>query len=184
LQSVSISGTGSEYQLDVVPAPGLPIGRPVVSADGRNLLISFPAPSAMPQQTASLDLRAPGSIPQPSFAPPLQPRAVAPPLGDMAVGSMVLRNQGFVNLRGPRVTLNLRKAKALDALLLLTRMGNYGFVFVDDRANSVTTAVKALSLALVRVRFNQVTSKSVHRKIPELMSQIRLVLIQSQKACL
>jgi type IV pilus assembly protein PilQ len=139
LQSVSISGAGSEYQLDVVPTPGMPIARPVVSADGRNLLISFPAPSAMPQQTASLDLRAPGSIPQPSFAPPLQPRAVAPPLGDMAVGSMVLRNQGFVNLRGPRVTLNLRKAKALDALLLLTRMGNYGFVFVDDRANSVTT---------------------------------------------
>jgi type IV pilus assembly protein PilQ len=132
LQSVSISGTGSEYQLDVVPAPGLPIGRPVVSADGRNLLISFPAAATTPEQTASLDLRNPGSIPQPAFAPPLQPRAVAPPLGDMAVGSMVLRNRSFINVSGPRVTMTLRNAPARDALMSLAQMGGYGFVYVDD----------------------------------------------------
>lgn len=136
LQSVSISGTGREYQLDVVPAPGLPIGRPVISADGRNLLISFPAPSAMPQQTASLDLRTPGSIPQPAYAPPLQQRAVAPPLGDMAVGTMVLRNRSFINVSGPPVTMTLRNAPARDALMALAQMGGYGFVYVDDTASA------------------------------------------------
>lgn len=136
LQSVSFSGTGREYQLDVVPAPGLPIGRPVISADGRNLLISFPAPSAMPQQTASLDLLTPGSIPQPFFAPPLQQRAVAPPLGDMAVGTMVLRNRSFINVSGPPVTMTLRNAPARDALMALAQMGGYGFVYVDDTASA------------------------------------------------
>ena len=132
LQSVSLSGSGSDYQLEVIPVPGLPIGRPVISADGRNLLISFPAPASLTQQTARLDLRQPGSVPQPAFAPPLQPRAVAPPLGDMAVGSMVLRNRSFINVSGPPVTMTLRNAPARDALMALAQMGGYGFVFVDD----------------------------------------------------
>lgn len=140
MQAVSISGSGNEYQLDVVPGQGQPIGRPVVSADGRNLLISFPAPAQGPQQTADLDLRTPGSIPQPSYAPPLQPRAVAPPLGDMAVGSMVLRNRSFINVSGPPVTMTLRNAPAQDALMALAQMGGYGFVYVDDLSSSPTAA--------------------------------------------
>jgi type IV pilus assembly protein PilQ len=139
LQSVSLSGSGSDYAIEVVPTPGAPLARPVVSADGRNLVITFPGGAQQPiQRTATLNLQEPGRVPQSSFAPPLQPRAVAPPLGDMAVGSMVLANQGFVNLAGPRVTLNLRNAKAIDALQLLARLGGYGFVFVDDRAASVS----------------------------------------------
>ena len=143
LQSVSISGSGSEYQLDVVPVQGLPSGRPVISAEGRNRLISFPAPSAIPQQTASLDPLTPGSIPQPAYAPPLQQRAVAPPLGDMAVGSMVLRNRSFINVSGPPVTMTLRNAPARDALMALAQMGGYGFVYVDD-----TSAASAGSTAI------------------------------------
>jgi len=104
----------------------------VVSADGSNLLISFPVPPTVAQQTARLDLRQPGSVPQPTFAPPLQPRAVAPPLGDMAVGSMVLRNRSFINISGPPVTMTLRNAPARDALMALAQMGGYGFVYVDD----------------------------------------------------
>ena len=139
-QLVSLAGSGQQFQLQVVPMPGVPLRRPVVSADGRNLVISFAAPAEMPSQTARLDLRQPGAVPQPTFAPPLQPRAVAPPLGDMAVGSMVLRNQGFVNLSGPTISLNLRGARAVDALQSLARIGGYGFVFVDDSAVTVTSA--------------------------------------------
>ena len=132
LQMVSLAGAGSEYQLQVTPMPGAPLARPVVSADGRNLVISFPTAPQVAQQTARLDLRQPGVVPQPSFAPPLQPRAVAPPLGDMAVGSMVLRNRSFINVSGPPVTMTLRNAPARDALMTLAQMAGYGFVFVDD----------------------------------------------------
>jgi type IV pilus assembly protein PilQ len=139
LQLVSLNGSGSDYAIEVVPTPGVPLARPVVSADGRNLVITFPTGAQqLIRRTATLNLQEPGRVPQSSFAPPLQPRAVAPPLGDMAVGSMVLANQGFVNLAGPRVTLNLRNAKAIDALQLLARLGGYGFVFVDDRATSAS----------------------------------------------
>ena len=42
LQSVSLDGAGTSFQLDVVPMAGMPMARPVVSADGQNLILSFP----------------------------------------------------------------------------------------------------------------------------------------------
>ena len=135
LQTVSLQGSGSNYALEVVPTQGTLLGRPVVSADGRNLVITFPNGALSPlRQTASLNVQQPGRVPQPVVAPPLQPRAVAPPLGDMAVGSMVLRNQSYVNVSGPNVTLALRNAPAKDALMSLAQLGGYGFVFVDDQS--------------------------------------------------
>jgi type IV pilus assembly protein PilQ len=134
LQSVSLEGSGSSFQLEVVPMAGATAARPVVSADGQNLVLSFSAPAQQKASTASADRRLPGTVPQAVFAPPLQPRAVAPPLGDMAVGSMVLRNQSFVDVSGPNVTLTLRNAPAKDALMAIAQLGGYGFVYVDEGA--------------------------------------------------
>ena len=132
LRQVSIQGAGSSYRIDVTPLPGVPLGRPVVSADGRDLILSFTAPSAPSTQTGQFNLRQPGALPQASYAPPLQPRAVAPPLGDMAVGTMVLRNRSYLSLSGPPVTMTLRNAPAKDALMALAQMGGYGFVYVGE----------------------------------------------------
>jgi len=132
LQSVSLSGAGRDYQLQVVPMAGASLSRPVVSADGRNLIISFSTPVQPADQSARFNLREPGSVPQPAYAPPLQPRAVAPPLGDMAVGTMVLSNRSFLKLNGPPVTMTLRNAPSKDALMALAQLGGYGFVYVAD----------------------------------------------------
>jgi type IV pilus assembly protein PilQ len=122
---------------------GAPASKPVVSADGRNLILSFSAPSELVSKTATFNLNQPGSVPQPRYAPPLQPRAVAPPLGDMAVGTMVLRNRSYLNLSGPPVTMTLRNAPAKDALMALSQMGGYGFVYVDDEERSGAAAASA-----------------------------------------
>lgn len=139
LQLVSFQGSGNTFQIQVEPMPGAPLGRPVVSADGRNLVITFATVPQVSEQTARLDLRTPGAVPQPSYAPPLQPRAVAPPLGDMAVGSMVLRNRSFLNVSGPAVSMTMRNAPARDVLMALAQMGGYGFVYVDDVASTGTS---------------------------------------------
>lgn len=131
-ETVSLEGEGTRFFLQVSPSRGGSMPRPVVSADGRNLILTFPAPRQSSTQTGRLDLNTPGRVDQPRFAPPLQPRAVAPPVGDMAVGSMLLRNRSFVNLRGPSVTMTLRNAPAKDALMAVAQMGGYGFVYVDD----------------------------------------------------
>lgn len=149
LKRVSIRGSGREFELEVVPMPGAPASKPVVSADGRNLILSFRAPTELVSKTGTFNLNQPGSVPQQRYAPPLQPRAVAPPLGDMAVGTMVLRNRSYLNLSGPPVTMTLRNAPAKDALMALSQMGGYGFVYVDDeeRPGAQASAGPTVSLS-------------------------------------
>jgi type IV pilus assembly protein PilQ len=132
LQSVRIEGSGNVFELKVSPTPGLPLGRPVVSADGRSLILTFNAPALSSLQTLTPNATTPGRVPQPAFVPPLQPRAVAPPLGDMAVGSMTISNPSYVNVSGPPVTMTLRNAPAKDVLMALSQLGGYGFVYVDE----------------------------------------------------
>ena len=135
LQSVSFDGGGQTFALSVTPVPGINLGRPVVSSDGRDLIVTFASP--VPQaslQTSRPNLAQPGAVPLPTFAPPLQPRAVAPPLGDMAVGTMTLRNPGYLELSGPPVTMTLKNASAKDALMRLAQLGGYGFAYVADPA--------------------------------------------------
>ena len=131
-QTITLDGSGSSYRVGVTPVAGAPLGRPVVSGDGVNMIISFPASAQVSLPVARSNARQPGYIPQATFAPPLQPRAVAPPLGDMAVGSMTLRNPGYLNLSGPAVTMTLKNALAKDALMALAQVGGYGFAYVEE----------------------------------------------------
>ncbi len=148
LQSVSLSGSGESYQLKVEGVAGRPLLDPVVSADGRNLILSFPGLAGPTVQTGRLDLQTPGRVPQAAYVPPLRQRAVAPPLGDMAVGTMVLSNRSFVQVSGPPVTLTLNNAPAKDALMSLARLGGYGFIFVgDDSQPGTSTAVETSATA-------------------------------------
>ncbi len=141
-QSLSLVGAGQVFELQITPIPGYPLGRPVVSADGRDLILSFASSGQASQQTSSLDLRRPGRVSEPTaaYVPPLQPRAVAPPVGDMAVGTMLLTNSSYLNVSGPPVTMTLRNAPARDVLMALSRLGGYGFVFVEDSSKADNAA--------------------------------------------
>jgi len=151
-QSLSLVGAGQVFELQITPIPGYPLGRPVVSADGRDLILSFAASGQASQQTSSLDLRRPGRVSEPTaaYVPPLQPRAVAPPVGDMAVGTMLLTNNSYLNVSGPPVTMTLRNAPARDVLMALSRLGGYGFVFVEDsgRADNAAAAPSTLPISI------------------------------------
>jgi type IV pilus assembly protein PilQ len=136
LQSISLDGSGNTFSVVVTPVPGYPVGRPVVSADGRDMILTFAASVQPTLQTSTPNLSAPGRVAQPGYVPPLQPRAVAPPVGDMAVGTMLLSNSSYVNVSGPPVTMTLKNAPAKDVLMALARLGNYGFVFVDEAAGA------------------------------------------------
>ena len=135
-QTISLSGVGNQFNIQVAPVPGFPLGRPLVSADGNNLILTFAAAPQASQQTFSRDLTIPGRVPQPDMVPPLQPRAVAPPVGDMAVGSILIANSGFVNVSGPPITMTMQNAPARTVLMSLSRMGGYGFVYVNADASS------------------------------------------------
>jgi type IV pilus assembly protein PilQ len=102
----------------------------------------------------------------PTYAPPLQARAVAPPLGDMAVGTMTLRNPGYVNVSGPSVTMTLKNAPAKDALMALAQMGGYGFVFVEDSpaqggANPAPAGLRTVSISFRGESFSRALNSTL-----------------------
>ena len=138
LASVRLRGSGSTFQLEVTSVAGTVLPKPQILATGDDLVLRFRGLTGAisTRQTGSFDLRRPGRIPQPVYAPPLRARAVAPPLGDMAVGSMLIGNRSFVQVSGPPVTLTLNNAPAKDALMALARIGDYGFVYVGSSEDS------------------------------------------------
>ena len=136
LAMVQLRSEGSATTLQVEAVSGQALSTPEIRASGDDLIISFArlSPLRPGESSGLLDLTRPGRIAQPGFVPPVRPRAVAPPLGDMAVGTMLINNRSFVQVSGPSVSLTLNNAPAKDALMSLARLGGYGFVFVGDGA--------------------------------------------------
>jgi type IV pilus assembly protein PilQ len=141
VRSLSIEGSGTVFTLRATPVGGYPLRPPLVSADGRNLILSFAAPMQASLQTTQRNSLAPGAVANPNLVPPLRARATAPPVGDMAVGTMVLKDPSYLNVRGPRVTLTFRGVPVSVALQSLARLGKYGFVY--NKAEETEAAKKA-----------------------------------------
>ena len=128
------AGADADFELLVTAVEGMALPEPVINSDGSNLIVSF---RQLPIRTTvlqggRLDLSRPGRVQQPVAVPPMRARASAPPLGDMAVGSMLLNNRSYVRAEGPSVSLTLNNAPAKDALMSLARLGGYGFVYVGE----------------------------------------------------
>ena len=133
LFTVRLEPADAGLDLIVRSRSGHTVPVPRIASGGSELVVSFDNLPVKPSSTsARLDLRRPGRVAQPVAAPPVRPRAVAPPLGDMAVGTMLINNRSFVQASGPPVTLTLNNAPAKDALMSLARLGGYGFVFVGE----------------------------------------------------
>ena len=138
LLSVRLEPLDSDLQLIVKARMGERVPTPTIGSNGKSLVVSFAGLTGPDVRSSGrLDLRRPGRVAQPVMAPPMRPRAVAPPLGDMAVGTMLISNRSFVKASGPPVSLTLNKAPAKDALISLARLGGYGFVYVGDSNSSV-----------------------------------------------
>ena len=139
LRSIRLSSSGQGgLELVVLAVQGATLSEPQTRVDGKSLIISF---ASLPTQVTALtrgqlDLSRPGRVAQPRFVPPLRSRATAPPLGDMAVGSMLVSPQNFINIPGPPVSLVLKDAPAKDALMSLARIGGFSFVYVNPRVQT------------------------------------------------
>ena len=139
LQSIRLSPNNQgELELVVKASQGMVLPDPQIRVDGNSLIVSFTRLQRQTMALASgrLDLSRPGRVPQPRFVPPLQSRATAPPLGDMAVGTMLVNPNNVINISGPPVSLVLNNAPAKDALMSLARIGGFGFVYVNSKGDA------------------------------------------------
>ena len=152
LQSIRLSAKEQGvFELVVKASKGMALPEPQIQVDGSSLIVSF---TRLPIQTRALtsgrlDLERPGRVEQPHFVPPVQSRATAPPLGDIAVGTMLVNPSSLVNVSGPPVSLVLNGAPAKDALMSLARIGGFSFVYVNSpqEASGGDQSVELVSMA-------------------------------------
>jgi type IV pilus assembly protein PilQ len=149
MQRISLDGSGDSFRLTVTPTAGASLASPVVSSDGRDLVVRFPASPLTVTQTTRPNLNQPTPVPSPAYVPPLRPRAVAPPVGDMAVGTMTTRAPGVINVSGPPVSMIFRNAPSATVLFELAKIAGYGFVAMPDSqsCNLGVGGVQTLSTA-------------------------------------
>ena len=157
LLSVRLEPLESDLQLIVKARMGERVPTPTIGSNGDSLVVTFSGLTGPePRSIGRLDLRRPGRVAQPVMAPPMRPRASAPPLGDMAVGTMLINNRSYVQANGPSVSLTLNNAPAKDALMSLARLGGYGFVYVGESDPNVDTAtVAGVTMAFRDERFDR-----------------------------
>ena len=161
LESITLEPSGNEVLLTVKASEGISLPAPVIASNGQELVISLPgfANTTTDRGTARLDLSRPGRVQRQAYVPSMRRRAVAPPLGDMAVGTMLINNRSFVQASGPPVSLTLNNAPAKDALMSMARLGGYGFVFVRDGlekdAGSSETGGYPVTMAFRNERFDR-----------------------------
>ena len=156
LTSIRLEPSDDVLTLTVKAQPDISLSVPTISSNGADLIISFVGlPSQVVRQTGQLDLRRPGRVAQATAVPPMRARASAPPVGDMAVGTMLINNRSFVAVSGPPVSLTLSNAPAKDALMSLARLGGYGFVFVSENDTDASTSSTPVSMSFRNERFDR-----------------------------
>jgi type IV pilus assembly protein PilQ len=136
IDTVGLDGGDRSWRLQV---NGRGLGAPLVSADGTSVRLRFAA-QPVPRLTAgSYDLSAPGRVPQEPFVPPLRRRAVAPPGGDMAIGTIAMRGS-HLSLPGAGYVqrMQLHNTPAKDVLMFLARAGGYNAIFASAAKSAGT----------------------------------------------
>ena len=134
IDTVGLDGGDRSWRLQV---NGRGLGSPLVTADGTSVRLRFAAQPVPRLTSGSYDLTTPGRVPQEAFVPPLRRRAVAPPGGDMAIGTIALRgSQLSLPGAGRLQRMQLHNTSARDALMVLSRAGGYNAIFASSNKSA------------------------------------------------
>ncbi len=145
----SLIRSGGGLILSVMRKDGRRMNEAVVSETATGLVFAFTPQSVPTSETGFLDPVKPRRLPQQAYAPRLQRRAVAPAVGDIAVGTTAIPNPNLLNITGPVVSVKYRQTNARHAFEDLVSRGGYGFVWVpvDPRFTSSVSSTSNSSAA-------------------------------------
>ena len=130
MDSIMFDGTGTLWRLEVTALEGNSLAPPLITANGRDVDVSFKAQPLPSMEAGSYDLNTPGRVRRNTYVPPLRKRATAPPVGDMAIGTIAIKgNEVRMPGAGKVERLTLRNAPARDVLMTLGRAGGYNVAF-------------------------------------------------------
>ena len=143
-----LEGDGGRFRLSLRPPEDGELPEPEVSSDGQWLNFRFAATAPAQQIGADADGSAAGSEAQTRVVPPLRQRAIAPPLGDMAVSDITMAGD-IVTLPsdGKVDRLVLRQAPAREVLISLATMGGYNTAYFPSEDDEGEGPLVSLNLS-------------------------------------
>ena len=134
MDSIIFDGRGTLWRLEITALDGNNLAPPVITANGRDVEVSFKAQPLPSMEAGSYDLNTPGRVRRNTYVPPLRKRATAPPVGDMAIGTIAIKgNEVRMPGAGTVERLTLRNAPARDVLMSLGRAGGYNVAFYSKK---------------------------------------------------
>ena len=137
--------SGRGLILTVTRRDGRRMSEAVVSETSTGVLFAFIPQSVPTTDLGTLDPLQLRRVPQQTSAPRLQRRAVAPSVGDIAVGTTAIPNPNLLDIAGPVVSVKYRQINARHAFEDLVSRAGYGFVWVPvDPSFKPTGSVAAV----------------------------------------
>ena len=73
--------------------------------------------------------------------------------GEITVGEFLIPSRGYVNLKGPKVTLNINDSDVLQTLKFLAKTGNYGFLYVGNNSSENEAGDEEIFIPKVTANF-------------------------------
>ena len=170
----SLTRSGSGLILTVTRQDGRRMSEAVVSQTATGLLFAFTPQPVPTRQTGYVDPAQPRRLPQQAYAPQLQRRAVAPAVGDIAVGTTAIPNPNLLNITGPVVSVKYRQTNARHAFEDLVSRGGYGFVWVpvDPRFNATSAATSAPTATPTPVGFDPMNPMAAGSQVQPISSSM------------
>jgi type IV pilus assembly protein PilQ len=125
----------STVRVTVQGVQGAPVGETLRRDDRQGLLVIRFNPTGALSNSSPVPNNTPVIGPSPNSAVPFTPRAVAPPVGDMAVGN-INAEPDAIDLGGGQIIpkLLLRNAPVREVLTLLGRAANVNVAFAEEEA--------------------------------------------------
>ena len=133
IKTLTLSGTEDTIRIVITPLDGIKFSDEEIEIEDDSLKMIFPKQSlpnnrltennifSLPTIKSRLDKNISSSR-----------GAIAPPLGDISVGTTFIPNLKTVELEGPEVSMVFKGATAKSAIEFLISKTNYGYVWVQD----------------------------------------------------
>ncbi len=131
IKVVTLTGSDKIFNLNIISSEGNQLTDVKYLRSGNDLIVQIPKGNIVtPKLTEDniFKLKPISKAPLPT----VQPRAVAPPLGDIAIGTTIIPNPNLIDLEGPNVSLIFKQTQTKKAIEYLMSKVDYGFVWVQQ----------------------------------------------------
>ena len=131
IRTLILSGKDDTVNIVITPLEEVVFNEPNIAVQKNSLKLTFPKQDMQLNNLSEKNIFSIKPINKAENISRISNNAVAPPLGDISVGTTFIPNLKTVNLEGPNVSMVFKGATAKSAIEFLISKTDYGYVWVQ-----------------------------------------------------